>query len=384
MALAIAAIVILAALGVVGLVARPSSTPVASASPSTGASVVATATATASVTPSATFATSAAAPPKPDAKHGLVTFTNIRTEDDPRDLQQPAQFSRTANAVPFTAGIGVSPDGKAVAMIRTGQTGQQLIAFTTSKPNDVAILIDFAGSGESAGGLVWAGDGAASLLLAVHKSPPPGQSAYSTLRVVDVATKQVREIARITSGSFFMPIAWRPDRSIGAAVEIAAGAASAYDLVRGGGPAIERTQLGGAGGPITASRDGLRVAAVITPAPEVGPTVSWWPMDQPSARKDIVILNSSRVEFAAFRPGAPDELGVRAQAPSVGGPVPAHFELWNVATGAQRAVSTTIGFEFWRVDGSAAIAGTTLIDPSTGATTPLPGGAFKVAEVVLF
>jgi hypothetical protein len=271
-----------------------------------------------------------------------------------------------------------------VAMIRSSQTTQQLITFTTARPNDVTIVVDFSGSGESPGGLVWAGDGSASLLLAVHKAAPPQPSAYSTLRVVDLATKQVREISRITSGSFFMPIAWRPDRGVAAAVEIAAGAASTYDLVRGGGPAVERTPLGGSGGPIIASRDGLRVAAVITFAPEVPPAVSWWPMDQPGTRNDIATKSNGRVELAAFRPGAPDELGVSVTAPSVGGPVPPHFELWNVTSGMQRVVTTTVGFEFWRVEGSAAISGTTLIDPASGQTTTLPGGAFKIADVVLF
>ena len=59
-------------------------------------------------------------------------------------------------------------------------------------------------------------------------------------------------------------------------------------------------------------------------------------------------------------------------------------EIWNVATGAQRVVSPTLGFQFWRVDGSAAIDGSNLVDPNTGVTTQLPGGAFKIVATVLF
>ena len=324
---------------------------------------------------------SAASAVRPDSAHGLITFDNVRTEDDSRALQQPPQFSRAPGAVPFTDGIGVSPDGKRVAIVRSAQTGTQLIIFATLKPNDVTSVLDLSGSGETAGGLVWAGDGTASVLLAVHKlssAAPQMPTTYTTLRVVDVGTRQVREIARITTGSYFMPIAWRPDRKVAAALEVAAGAANSYDLIREGA-APERTPLGVMYGAITASRDGLRIAAVLAPA------VRWWPMEQPSAGKTIESDQRGRAEFAAFRPGT-DELGVSVSAPSTapGAPPPGHFEIWNATTGRQRVVSPTIGFQFWRVDGTAAISGATLIDPESGATAPLPGGEFKIADVVAF
>jgi hypothetical protein len=353
--------------------ARPSGSPSAQISPS-----VAPSASGVTPTPQASGATSAV---KPDAQHGLVTFENIRTEDDARGLQQPPQFQRSAGAVPFTEGIGVSPSGKQVALVRTSQTTQQLITFSTNKPNDVTIVVDLSGSGELAGGVVWAGDGSATVLLAVHKQSIPGPNqaptVYSTLRVVDVGTRQVREIARVTNGAYFMPLAWRPDRKIGAALEVAAGAANSYDLVREGTPAPERTPLGVMYGAITASRDGLRIAAVMAPA------VRWWPMDQPSAAKELIADSRGRADFAAFRPGT-DELGVSVGAPTVGGvPPPGHFEIWSLS-GQQRVVSATAGFSRWRADGTAAIDGTSLVDPNTGAVTPLPGGAFKIVDVVLF
>lgn len=49
---------------------------------------------------------------RPDAQHGLVTFTNIRTEADPRDLQQPPAFARSQVNL---YGIAVAPEGKRVA-----------------------------------------------------------------------------------------------------------------------------------------------------------------------------------------------------------------------------------------------------------------------------
>jgi len=355
--------------------ARPSGSASAQISPS-----VAPSASGVTPTPQVSGATSAI---KPDAQHGLITFENIRTEDDPRGLQQPPQFQRSAGAVPFTEGIGVSPSGKQVALVRTSQTTQQLITFSTNKPNDVTIVVDLSGSGELAGGVVWAGDGSATVLLAVHKQSIPGPNqaptVYSTLRVVDVGTRQVREIARVTNGAYFMPLAWRPDRKIGAALEVAAGAANSYDLVREGTPAPERTPLGVMYGAITASRDGLRIAAVMAPA------VRWWPMDQPSAAKELIADSRGRAEYAAFRPGS-DELGVQVTAPSTapGVPPPGHFEIWNTITGKQRGFGPSVGFDRWRVDGSAALSGSFLVDPDTGATTQLPGGAFKIADVVLF
>ena len=376
----------------------------AAAHPSGSAAASGTATRSASVAPSPSGATAvpsvvASSTPaaasvagvssvRPDSAHGLITFTNIRTEADPKDLQQPPQFSRSPGATTFTAGVGVSPDGKQVALIRSGETGSQLITFATSKPNDVAIVFDFAGSGEAPGGVVWAGDGAGSVLFAVHKlsSPAPQMpTTYSTLRVVDVASRQVREVARITNGAYFFPIAWRSDRRIAAALEVAAGSAQSYDLARDGAPP-ERTMLVGSYGPVTASRDGLRIAAVFSPGPDAGSlSVRWWPMDQPGAAKEIVADSRGRAEYAAFRPGAPDELGVRVVPPTVGGaPPPGHFEIWNVSTGRQRGLGPTVGFQFWRVDGSAAIDGSSLIDPSNGATVQIPGGAFKIVDVIAF
>ena len=300
---------------------------------------------------------------KPDAAHGLITFTNLRTEADATDLQQPPYFARTTFN---TFEAAVSPDGKRVAVLAGGETGTSLIWFTTARPNDVTRVLGFAGSGEVAGPIVWAGDNSPSVLFAAYRqtgASPQAPTTYSALRVVDLGTNQVREIARINNGSRVMPVAWRPDRRFAGAIEVVAGAANTYDVVRDGSPDVERTPLGGAGGAVSASRDGLRIAAIVTAAPEVTPVVRWWPSDQPAAARTIASTQNGRPELASFRPGAPDELGVSIAAPCVacqGVPPPGHFEIWNVATGAQRVVNATVGFQMWRADGSAAIQGATL------------------------
>jgi hypothetical protein len=353
--------------------------PSGSASPATSA----TATASGSAVPSSTSGVASVAP---DARHGIITFENIRTEADPKDLQSPAQFSRAPGSGGFV--VAVSPDGTRVAMITSGQTGQRLITFTTSRPNDVTSVLDFAGSGEFARGLVWAGDGSSSVLIAVEKQTL-GQGGgdnlivdYATLRSVDLSTRQVKELARISGQSrSLLPLAWLPARQVAAAVEQQPlGPIGDYILVRGG--ALERSALSGAINifSFSASRDGTRIVGAFPPA------IRWWPTEQPSAVTEITALNNSRAEFAAFRPGS-DELGVNAGAPSAGPgvPPPGHFEIWSPDGKTQRVVSTTASFTYWRSDGSAAFdGGGQLIDPNTGATTPLPGGAVKIAATVMF
>jgi hypothetical protein len=385
-ALGAVAIVIVAAIALLAVTrtgdqnaaARPSGSAASTASASGAPTGIPSASATAVLSPASTSAAPAAGV-KPDAAHGLITFENIRSEIDPKNLQEPAEFSRTGFGS-FT--VGVSPDGKRVAMIRGGQTGQQLVFFATARPKDVTAVLDWAGTGEYASGVVWSGDGADSILIAVHKISAPGAidppATYSTLRVVQLASKQMTEIARITNGNYLMPLAMPRGGTLAGAAEIGSGGrVGSYVLVRNG--VMEKTALTNVfATAITASRDGQRIVAV------TAPSLRWWPVDQPAAAKQLEAdVSRGRAVFAAFRPGA-DELGVSVVAATVGGPAPpGHFEIWTLS-GPQRVVSPTAGFSFWRVDGSAAIDGSLLIDPASGATTQFPGGAFKIADVVMF
>jgi hypothetical protein len=356
--------------------ARPSGSPASTASASGAPAGTPSSSATVTPSPASTSAAPAAGV-KPDAAHGLITFENIRSEVDPTGLQQPPEFSRSGTA---SFSVAVSPDGKRVAMIRGGSTGQQLITFTTAKPKDITFVLDFSGSGEVAGEIVWAGDGTDFVVFSADRRSAT-TITYSAIRSVDLSAKKQSEIARVTTGLHLMPLAWSFNSHVGGAVDVdssSGGRVSSYYVIRDNA-LTDRTALSGSfNTQISASRDGKRIVAV------TAPSLRWWPVDQPAAVKEMSALNNSRVEYAAFRPGA-DELGVRAGAPSAsaGVPPPGHFEIWTLS-GQQRVVSPTIGFSFWRVDGTAAIDGSLLVDPATGATTQLPGGAFKIADVVLF
>jgi dipeptidyl aminopeptidase/acylaminoacyl peptidase len=289
-----------------------------------------------------------------------------------------------------SSNIAISPDGKRVVIIRSAQ-GQQILTFTTARPNDLTMVLDLAGTGERATNIVWAGDGSDSILFAAVKDTgsSSGESfggqgawAYSVLRSVDLATRDVREVGRIdglnSSGVSIRlwPLAWLPARQVAAALEMPQrGTVFNYVLARNGN--VERTAMNPTQANIasfSASRDGRRiVVSAMT-------SIRWWPVDQPSAVTELQSQPGELLGHAEFRPGA-DEIGVHV-------PEGGRFEIWTL-TGQRRVVATAVGaFVHWRVDGSAAIASSdpytaVLIDPATGATTPLPGvGA--LSDVVMF
>lgn len=328
-------------------------------------------------TPTPTLTPSVASSVMPDARHGVIVATGgLRTEDAERSLQQPSLFATTA-----TSAWAVSPDGKRIALVKRMPSGvEQIVTFTTADPNDITTLVDLTNSGEVAGAIVWAGDGSPSLLFEVEKqSRGPGGGdnllrEYSALRVLDVTSKSVREIARVSGqNTNLWPVAWLPARDLGAALEVRyLGPVTSYVLVHAG--KSERTPLvtGRSVTSISASRDGTRVL-------QSDPTLlRWWPVDQPADVHDLSRPGDS-LGHAEFRPGF-DEVGVD---------VGRNFEIWSL-TGQRRVVGTSFqGFRFWRVDGSAAIvssdqSGVFVMDPATGTLMPLPGGAFPAANAVLF
>lgn len=322
-------------------------------------------------------ATASAPAVKPDSQHGVIVATgNMRTEDDPRGLQQPSLFMLTP-----TTSYSVSPDGKRIALVRTSQTVQQIVTFTTARPNDVTTVVDLAGSGELASRVIWAGDGSDSLLFGAVKETL-GQaggnnviSEYSALRSVDLVTRNVREVVRIAGqNTKLWPLAWLPARQVVGALEVGQlRPIVKYVTVRNG--TLERIALSPSPNvdSFSASRDGLRIVVSFPTS------VRWWPVDQPSAAKDLTAQAGESLGHAELRPGT-NELGVD---------VGSRFEIWAL-TGGRRIVANSFqGFVHWRVDGSAAIASSEpsavlLIDPVTGATTPLPGGGFPLADVVMF
>jgi hypothetical protein len=349
-------------------------TPVVSPSTSATASVTPAATATGS--PNATSSSAASVGRggpetpgvRPDASHGMLTRNPaaIRTEADPTALNKTPNWNEGAAAA-------VSPDGKRVAILRTGETGQGIITFTTEKPDEITSVMDMAGTGENlVGAPVWAADNSDSLLLAITKpgaatgvAPPP---AYSALRSVDVKTHKVTEVTRTTNGFVLVPVVWHPGAAAAAAYETGDGGfAVNYLVIRG--QQVTRTPFGATvvGGTLAANQDGTRVAAIYgTP----GATVHWWPFDRFDQQTELKPAVGDGAYRAYWRAGR-DEIVV-ATGPSAGiASANMRVEVWGSQAG-RRVVRDTGGIALVRVDGTAALAfDYQLVDLTTGATTPV-------------
>jgi len=357
------------------VLARPAGEPSAAPSPTASAptslpSTTASATGTAATSP-------AAAGAKPDAQHGLITRTPaaIRSEADPAALNKVPNWNEGA-------AIGVSPDGKRVAVLRSGQTGQGIISFTTAKPDDITYVMDMAGTGELiVGPPVWAADGSDSLLVGVIKpgapsgvEPPP---AYSALRSIDITTRRITELARTTNTFVMLPVVWHP-----------AGIATAYETGPGGfainyvvvrGQQVTRTSFAGdvIGGTVKASQDGMRVLAIYG---REGTSIRWWPYERIDQQNELKPLPGDSFYRAEWRPRA-DEVVIAVGPAAAGRPRTMEenrLEVWGVR-GGSRNVRQTGGFSIVRVDGTGTISRVgselQLTDLATGATTKLPRGA---------
>ena len=341
--------------------------PLSSASASPTSSVSSTPTATGAASPA-----SSATGVRPDATHGMLTRNPaaIRTEADTTALNKTPNWDEGAAAV-------VSPDGKRVAILRTGQTGQGIIWFTTSKPDEVTPVLDMAGTGELlVGPPVWAADGSDSLLVGIIKAgaqsgvePPP---AYSALRSIDIKTRTVTELTRTTNNYVLIPVVWHPGGTVASAFETGPGGfAINYVVVRG--QQVSRTPFGGdvVGATVTANADGTRVVAIDG---RDGGSIRWWPFDRFDQQTELKPPAGEGVFRASWRPGR-DEIvvGIGPNGPTTT-PRSAstqRLEVWGSQTG-RRVVRDAGGLAVVRVDGTAALAiDYQLVDLATGATTPV-------------
>ncbi len=348
-------------------------TPPASPSTSATASVTPAATGTVTGSPNATSSPAAsAAGVRPDASHGMVTRdpAAIRTEADTTALNKTPNWNEGAAAA-------VSPDGKRVAILRSGETGQGIITFTSAKPDEITSVMDMAGTGESiVGPPVWAADNSDSLLVGILKpgvqsgvEPPP---AYSALRSVDIKTHVITELTRTTNNFVLLPVVWHPGGVAAAAYETGPGGfAINYIVVRG--QQVTRTPFGGdvVGATVTANQDGTRVLAIDG---RDGGTVRWWGFDRFDQQTELKPPTGEGVFRAQWRFGR-DEIVV-ATGPNGPTSTPRsvsarRLEVWGSQNG-RRIVRDTGGLAVLRVDGTAALAADDqLVDLTTGATTPV-------------
>jgi hypothetical protein len=348
----------------------PQVTSVASPSASATTSGTPAGSAAGGGTPSATSSPPAsAAGVRPDASHGILTRNPaaIRTEADPTALNKAPNWNDGA------AGA-VSPDGKRVAIVRTGETGQGIITFATGKPDEIAYAMDMAGTGENiVGPPVWAADGSDSLLFGIIKpgaptgiEPPP---AYSALRSVDVKTHKITEVIRTTNNFVLVPVVWHPGGAVAAAYETGPGGfAINYIVVRG--QQVARTPFGEGvvGGTLSANQDGTRVLAIYG---SPGASVHWWPFDRFDQQTELK-PPAGEGAYSAFWRARRDELVVATGPAATPPSANMRVEVWG-SQGGRRVVRDTGGIAVVRVDGTAVLGlDYQLVDLTTGATSPVP------------
>jgi hypothetical protein len=331
------------------------------ASPS--ASATASATASIGTTPSPSSSSAAPSPATargPDAQHGFLSFgpSAIRTEVDARSLApMPAVISTAA----------VSPLGKRVAFISGSGDSKKLVMFETGQPDRLTTLVDFTGTGEAGGELVWAADGSSSILFAAHKELPVlgSPTEYSALRSIDPATQKITEIARTTNGMHLVPLYWDPRTGSGAAFETGEGGyGTAYVLIRGG--ALTRTVMPFVtiGNSISADARSGRILAITG---QDRTAVSTWRFDEFAQRTELRAAAGESIQLARWRPDR-DEIVVGVGARPTTTIPPIRMEVWSLAN-AHRVLSGggTSGLRLVRVDGTAALSGDyTLVDLETG------------------
>lgn len=324
-------------------------------------------------TPSATESRSAPPSPTarasavPDQSHGFLTL-------EPSALRSEAS-SATLATLPVAYLAAASPNGRRVAIVERTQKGGQLLTFDTSVPSQRTFVLEFSGtvvdnraSGEFPSSAVWAGDDTDSLLVTVDVYSAP--SVYTSQRVVDLQTKQVRELARIG----FVPLAWHPasDTAVGWAFRGDGGFADSYVLVRGGRVTRSQFPLGEViGSTVRASPDGRRIIAVYGgTSAQSGGTIRWWSFDRFDQQTELPSVRGEWIINASWRPGV-DELVVSVATGTYTPTVP-RLEVWPLQ-GARRVLRSSGGLLLVRSDGTAALAvDYALVDLATGATSTVP------------
>ena len=314
---------------------------------------------------------------RPDAQHGVIT----RGSTEGPGVMRTEANATVLKSFPRQLAAASTRDGLQVAYFRTNGAGQQLVVFDTATPNAEKMLVDFTGSGEVPGEVVWSSDANNELLISVHKiaqgAGAPGSSVtYSSLRVVDAASGAVREILRITDGLALRPLIWHGASNTAAALEWASfggGFAANYDYIRGASVTRSPFEQQVIASSVKPDIEGQRVLAVgALPAPR---GVSWWPIDRFDTRRQLKAAEGYDVSVAIWRPGT-DEIIVFASSLTKGAPGAAQrLEAWTTSD-QRRTIADGAGpLGAVRADGSAAITtGWILVDLRTGATTPIPNG----------
>jgi hypothetical protein len=183
---------------------------------------------------------------------------------------------------------------------------------------------------ERGAGIQWSTD-RSGLLLVVESSIPTGvgetPGAFSALRLLDVATRSVREVARLSEASRFWPVGWDRGRAIaGACIALPDGTAIAYAVV-GEDARSTRTPMDPGIPARTVQSSGRSVLAVMNEA-----VIRVWDLASYDQHRELGAASGERIAFARWGPSGTDILVAVAD----------RLEVWPAQGGERRVVARSL------------------------------------------
>lgn len=272
----------------------------------------------------------------------------------------------------------VSPDGRRAIYAAQPQLSSSwsYYLFDGAKPTEQRRLLEL--PNEIAGPVLWAQDMSAIVFTAQDAGATQGVvPKYDSIRTLDLATGVVKELARITDGSYYQLVGW--DKAAGTlAVQInpypSDGSKKSTYLVIGPS-ASKSTPMDG---PVaySASADARTVVGLQCTA-ATGCSLWTWPLADYAARADQHLGSGLSMNVIGFRPNT-NEVGLTVFDSAGAG----RFALWSPSSGLRDVYQFPSGRSpggpaFFRADGSALIADfgvpqSLVIDIATGQATALP------------
>ena len=301
----------------------------------------------------------------------------------------PAELRRETDPAAISALRGrgfigaVSGTGRRVAYWVTTSDGatRELRVFDVTAPDQDTSLATVLDS-ERGAELVWSSD-RTGLVAVVESSGRAGggeaPGAFSALRIVDVPTRSIHEISRLTDGSQYWPVAWdRVTRLVGACVYGGADAIGIAWVVVGEDALSSRVPMESGIPAATIRASGNDVLGVLN-----GSVLRVWTIASYNNHREFGAPAGERIAFARWRPGA-DEIVVL---------IADRLEIWPKAGGDRRVVARglpTASGLLVSSDGALAVLTTdggssaTAIDLATGGTAPVPMSGAALAAPVSF
>ena len=320
-----------------------------------------------------------------------VIYWGVRAGWDPGSAPRIRREGETASAVGELAGSysnqfhgTVAPDGRRAVYPGQTQEGQwAYYLLDGSKPKEQRRILAL--PNEIPGRVVWSSDMTAIAFTAQDFNATQGVTPkYDSIRTLDLASGAVREVARITDGSYYQIVGWDKSSSTLAAVitPYPYGGTKKGSYIVIGPSGTKTTPMDGAA-PYVATSDGRTVYGLNCVGAPLYCSLWIWPLSDYAARVDQHLASGLSLGIFGLRPGSAD-IGL-VMGDTAGD---TRIALWSATAGLRTAYRFPSGRSpgsqpFFRADGSAIIVELgvgepIVVDLTTGGTTQIPQPAALV------